>query len=455
MSAASRVSALAPFRVRSFRYQWPADVATSWAFEMETLILGWYVLVETGSVLLLTVFASLLYVGTLLAPMFGVMGDRIGHRNLLCAMRAAYATLAAALMTFTFMGVLTPVHVLVIATLMGLVRPSDLGMRAALVGETMPADRLMGAMSIQRSTQDSARIAGALTGAGLVATLGMGWAYLAVVSFYLASFVLTRKGGSTGSAARPAGAVFDGNVSARPRDTSTEHPAAEAGAQARFPQTAVFDGNVSARPSPWRDLRAGLAHVWTTPQLLAAMCLAFLVNLTAFPLVHGLLPYVAKTIYRTDQTGLGYLVASFSFGALVSSIALSRVGHTIRPARAMIIYCLIWYAMVIVFAQMKSPVGGIPALMLAGLAQGLSMIPMSALLLRNTGEQFRGRIMGIRMLMIYGVPIGLLTSSPLIGRFGYPATATLYCAIGLVFTLLIAVHWRADLWRLEAPANTR
>ena len=44
---------------------------------METLILGWYVLVETRSVLMLTVFASLLYIGTLLAPMFGVTGDRI------------------------------------------------------------------------------------------------------------------------------------------------------------------------------------------------------------------------------------------------------------------------------------------------------------------------------------------------------------------------------------------
>ena len=50
-----RDSLLAPFRVRSFRFQWPADLATSWAFEMETLILGWYVLTETGSVLLLTI----------------------------------------------------------------------------------------------------------------------------------------------------------------------------------------------------------------------------------------------------------------------------------------------------------------------------------------------------------------------------------------------------------------
>jgi hypothetical protein len=73
MSEPLRVPALAPFRVRSFRFQWPADLATSWAFEMEQLILGWYVLVETRSVFMLTVFASLLYIGTLLAPISGVI----------------------------------------------------------------------------------------------------------------------------------------------------------------------------------------------------------------------------------------------------------------------------------------------------------------------------------------------------------------------------------------------
>jgi hypothetical protein len=40
------------------------------------------------TVLLLTLFASLNYVGTLIAPMFGVVGDRIGHRDLLAMMRA-------------------------------------------------------------------------------------------------------------------------------------------------------------------------------------------------------------------------------------------------------------------------------------------------------------------------------------------------------------------------------
>ena len=86
---------LAAFRVRSFRFQWPADLLTAWAFEMETLILGWYVMIHTGSVLLLTAFGSLQFLGTLAAPMFGVLGDGLGGRLMLCAMRATYAMLAA------------------------------------------------------------------------------------------------------------------------------------------------------------------------------------------------------------------------------------------------------------------------------------------------------------------------------------------------------------------------
>jgi hypothetical protein len=40
----ARMPALAPFETRSFRYQWPADLCTAWALEMETLILGQRVL---------------------------------------------------------------------------------------------------------------------------------------------------------------------------------------------------------------------------------------------------------------------------------------------------------------------------------------------------------------------------------------------------------------------------
>jgi hypothetical protein len=107
------------------------------------------------------------------------------------------------------------------------------------------------------------------------------------------------------------------------------------------------------------------------------------------------------------------------------------------------------------FAQMQSLAGGLPMLFLAGLAQSLGMVAMSAMLLRSSGGRFRSRVMGIRMLVIYTLPIGLLASGPLIEHFGFRTMATAYCVFGLAFTLLIARHWRAHIWRSGAPANTR
>lgn len=413
-----RTAALAPFSVRSFRFQWPADLATSWAFEMETLILGWYVLVETRSVLMLTLFASLQHIGTLLAPMFGVMGDRVGHRNVLATMRMVYAMLAALLMILAFSGLLTPTYVLIIAGVMGLVRPSDIGMRNALVGATIPSDKLMGAMSIQRTTQDSAKIAGALSGAGLVALLGIGTAYTVVVSLYVLSVFLTLKGANPGETRRIATTGM-------------------------------------ARATPWADLREGMAYVWNTPLLLASMCFAFLLNCTAFPLMGGLMAVMAKDVYHTDQTGLGYLIAIGAFGALMSSFIMSRFGHRVRPARALIYFSAGWLISLMLFVNTTHPAAGIPFLLLAGLSQGLGQIPMATMLVRNCDVRFRGRIMGIRMLAIYGNVPGLLLAGWLIQHIGYPVTATIYGTFGLVCIAIVVVRWRAHLWRRDAPANAR
>src|SRR6186713_2907142 len=182
---------LAPFRVRSFRFQWPADLLTSLAFEMETVVLSWYVMVETGSVLLLTTFASLLFLGTLAAPMFGVLSDRLGARNLLAMMRAIYTALAALLMLLAFSGRLSPLWAFVVAVPAGIVRPNDQVLRNILVGETMPAAQLMGALGLSRATMDSARVVGSLAGAALFAALGLGSAYVLVVVLYAACFALT------------------------------------------------------------------------------------------------------------------------------------------------------------------------------------------------------------------------------------------------------------------------
>ena len=420
MSESTRTSALAPFRIRNYRFQWPSDLLTSWAFEVEALILGWYIMVETGSVLLLTVLASLNYAGTLIAPVFGMIGDRIGHRDLLAAMRFAYAVLAATVMTLALTGLLAPLYVMIIVAIMGLIRPSDLGVRGALLADIMPPEQLVGAISVSRTTMDSARIAGALSGTGLFAALGIGPAYVAIACLYLTAAVL----------------MLYVVMPTRPRAV-THHSADD------WPASSLL-----------RDLKEGIVYAWSGPGMRAVLCVAFLANLTAFPLTNGLLPYVAREIFHTNQAGLGYLSASFALGSLVGSITLSLTGG-VRVARLLIGATLAWYTMLLVFVQIKTMPVAMLCLLLAGIAQSLSMISAAVILMRTASERFRGRVMGVRMMVIYGLPIGLLAAGSLIDLIGYSATGTLYAALGLALMMAVALHWREDLWPVHAPANAR
>jgi MFS family permease len=408
LSQTAKPTVFSPFEVKSFRFQWPADLLNSWAFEMETLILGWYILVETGSVLALTIYGSMQFIGTLVAPLLGVFGDRLGRRTVLCAMRALYTSLAAILLGFALTDTLTPTHVFVIAFFVGLIRPSDLVMRNGLIGDTMPPRLLMSGMGVSRTTMDSARIAGALIGAGLFSQFGIGPAYVVIAVFHLSSFLLTF------GVSRVRG-----------------QGAGEAG---------------DKRPSPLGDLKRGFGYVWTTPMILAAMWLAFLVNVTVFPISHGILPYVAKEVYLVDENGLAHLVASYATGALIGSLTMTMLGGWRRPARFMIINIWLMHVALFGFGVVEDKLAGQAFLFLTGYIQSLSMIAMAVTLLASAEVRYRGLVMGVRMFAVYGLPLGLLAAGPIIQSVGFPVTVTLYSVGGLLVSLVIAFKWRREIW---------
>src|SRR6185503_19947149 len=309
---------------------------------------------------------------------------------------------AGLLLLLAATGWLTPGWVLLIAGLNGIFRPNDLVMRTSLIGETIPPAELMGAVGLSRATMDSARVGGALAGAGLSTFLGLPFTYCVVTTCYLAGLALTLGGARS---------------------------------------SALPEARLAAR---WRELKDGLVHVFTTPRLLAPMWLAFLINLTAYPASGGLLPYVARTVYQVDATGLGWLVASFSLGGLLGSVTMVTTGGGRRPERITLIYTAVWYALLLGFGHLQSVGPAVIVLLAAGFVQNVAMISMTTTLITGAGDRFRGRVMGVRTLAVYGLPLGLMASGALIQRIGYPLTIT---ATGLLFTLLIGIKWRASMWR--------
>lgn len=370
---------------------------------METLILNWYILTATGSVVMLTLFASLQFLGTLLAPAIGSIADSQGRRAVLCCLRACYASLATILMVTGLMGTLTPEVVFAVAFLTGLIRPSDLVMRNSMIGDTMSSDLMGSAMGLSRMTMDTARIAGALAGAGLFATVGLGAAYIGVVAFYTLSLLLTL-----------------GTSRVKPdRDGQ--------------PFKIV------------REVRDGLVFTWKSPRIKALMFYAFLVNLCAFPINMGVLPFAAKEVFGLDETGLGQMIAMFGGGALIGSLVIAATGGPKQRGRSIVGYILIWYLLLTGFAFATEVWQAYVLLGLIGFSQGISMLTMSIALLDAAGPVMRGRIMGVRMLAVYGLPIGLAAGGWLVENLGYVTMVLLYCGVGLSATVAIALTWRKAL----------
>ena len=393
---------LAPFEVRSFRFQWGSDMTTSTGFEMENLILGWYVLVETGSPFLLAVVAALQYGGTLIAPGLGVVADRVSRRTMILLLRAAYAIIAGTAAGLGLAGWLEPWHAFVIAGIGGFLRPLDFMIRFSLVADTIPPRLLMNASGFQRLTMDAPRIIGALAGAGIMAAFGVGPAYAAVAGFYLLATVI-------GFGILP------------PPLSRPELPAGTA--------VARFAG----------EFGRGLAYIRSSGAIRFMLFLAVLANLLAYPSVMGLLPAVARDLYGVDENGLAQLIAALASGALLASMVVAVV-RLRAPAPVSAIGLVAWLALVAALAFTGTHTSGMVVLFLIGFAQSLAMISMGAALLMVTAPAYRGRVMGVRTLAVYGNPVGLLLGGALIEWMGVGFQMLAFVIAGLaLFGLAVAL----------------
>ncbi len=417
------MSMLESFRIRSFRYQWGADSFATWASEMETLLLGWYVLVDTGSPFLVGLVGALRFGGTLLAPLYGVAADRFDRRRLLVGLRLFQGVQAGAVAILALASLLEPWHAFAISGIGGLVRNGENVVRQSLIADTVPRSTLMNAMSLSRLTMDGAKMAGSLAGAALLSRLGMGPAYAAVTACYLAS------------------AAFALGIAS---------PTPESSPAATKPGSPTLQVE-----SPFATLRSGFGYMRHQPAIVAIMFLAFLVNLTVFPLTNGLMPVVARDAFAFGPGGLALLLTAVSLGALAGSLALAAFARAPRPERTMLASIVLWHALLLVFTQVSRPDALWPALLVLavyGAATSGAMVTMSAVLLGTADVAFRGRVMGVRMMAVYGLPLGLLLGGYLSERFGVHHAMSTLAVLGLFLTALACLRWPA-LLRGTAPSS--
>ena len=125
---------------------------------------------------------------------------------------------------------------------------------------------------------------------------------------------------------------------------------------------------------------------------------------------------------------------------------MAVTGGARKPATFMISFAMTWFTLLAVFAVITKLEIGLALLFVIGVVQSFTMLSMSSLIIGTAAAELRARVLGVRMLAVYGLAMGLPLAGVLIDAVGYAGTAWVFVAIAIAATAAIGLKWRRALW---------
>lgn len=175
-------------------------------------------------------------------------------------------------------------------------------------------------------------------------------------------------------------------------------------------------------PASLRSLLAGIDFVWSNPIILATITLDLFAVL--FGGATALLPIYAKDILQVGPTGLGWMMAAPSLGALVMALILAHRPPLKRPGRALLWAVAGFGLATIVFGLSHNFILSLSMLVLTGALDNISIVVRSTLVQVLAPDGMRGRVSAVNAVFI--------SSSNQLGAFESGITAAAFGPIGSV-----------------------
>ena len=125
---------------------------------------------------------------------------------------------------------------------------------------------------------------------------------------------------------------------------------------------------------------------------------------------------------------------------------MAVTGGARKPATFMFSFAMVWFVLLAVFAVITQIEFGLAILFIIGIVQSFTMLSMASLIIGSAAAELRGRVLGVRMLAVYGLAMALPIAGVLIEAIGYTNTTWIFVMIAIAATSAIAFNWRHAFW---------
>jgi MFS family permease len=348
-------------RHRNFRLFWFGQTLSLIGTWMQSMAQGWLTLDLSNSAFLVGLVAAAQSLPVLLFSLHaGVLVDRTDKLRLVKIAQTLLGVEAAVLWWVTWTGHVTVGWLLLLATGNGLITAFEVPARQSLVIELVGREDLPGAIALNSSGFNLARVVGPSIGAIIIAKLGISWCFGVNAASYIA--------------------VLIGLFMIRlPEWMPQEHLA-----------------------SPLEGIKQGVRYMRDTPSISALMKLVTVYSVLGVPYL-TLMPVVARDSLGLDAGGYGALLACVGIGGLTGALSLAAIGDRFARGRLLLFSSTSYGVTLLLFALVRSAGLAYPILLLVGFSMILNNALANSTLQHLVPNELRGRMMAAYSFVVVGL----------------------------------------------------
>jgi MFS family permease len=372
----------------AFRRLWMATVSTSLGQWMQSTAIGWLALElsDKSSFVGLVAFAAGIPFLFVSIP-GGLLLDRFDRRKVLIICQFIAAVCAVLISVDVISGLVRTWHLLAFAFVNGSMQAIMNPAQQAIVPSLVSRARLTNGIALMSAGQNMMRVVGPSVAGAIIGIAGTGAAFLCQAIALIVALVLM--------------------------------------VTAKFPELAVQRAVTSLG-----SVFDGARIVWSRPDLRAIITLVSITILLVFPYL-SFLSVFARDVLEIGPEGLGILMASSGFGAVVGSIYVATRKQ--QPSgKAFITSGIVYGFLIAAFAVAPNLLWAVPLLVLAGFLGSAFVSLVNSSIQHQITDETRGRVMSIYMLTWGFTPIGAIVIGELASRYGIAETIAAAAILGNV-----------------------
>src|SRR5688572_8545338 len=334
-----------------------------------------------------------------LAPIGGVLADRVERKMLMQATQYMLLVASAIMTAIIFAGWIEVWHLFAFTFITGIGWALNNPVRQSVVPNLVPKYDLMNALALQSAGFNITRILGPTLGGYMLAHLGAGENFSLQTFFYVGVIAM----------------VIPVVIPRLPRRNES----------------------VSVR----QNLKDGISYVWRTKQLRVQLALAFVPTILAFPYM-ALMPIFARDVLGYGSEGLGLMGTAVGVGAVIGTLTMASLNNVQNKGKIMLTAVFLLGISLMAFSQSKSMELSLVILAFTGASQMVYLTTNQTILQLSIPDHLRGRVMGIYMLSQGMMPLGGLLGGALADATSAPTAVlvmgAMVCAMAVFFFIRAA-----------------